>query len=198
MVLGRADGQHGFPVTKHEERRLFAFHELFDHDLGARVAKGTVEHLIYGGEGFGVTHGDDDTLARRQTVGLDDNRRALLFHIGAGAGRIGEMAIGRRGRIAGVADFLGKGFGSLQRRRRFGGAENVKSCRAQVIAHTRGQGRFGADDDEVDVVPLTKGHNRRTIHDVELGALRDGGNARIARCHDQLVAFGVLHDRPSK
>ena len=108
------------------------------------------------------------------------------------------MAIARRGCIAGVADFLGEGFGSLQCRRCFGGAKDIETRRAQIVAHTRGKGRFGADDDEIDVIALAKGHNRRAIHDVELGALRDGGDARIARCHDQLVAFGVLHDRPSK
>jgi len=57
---------------------------------------------------------------------------------------------------------------------------------------------LGADDDKVDGILLGESRHQPAIHDVQLGAFGDLRDPRIARRHDQLVAFGVLHHRPGQ
>ena len=114
VVLGGADGQGVGAIGQHEERGLFAGHELFNHHLGPSAAKGAAEHLVDGIQRLLQRHRHDNALARRQTIGLDHDGRALRGHIGPRRLGPGKAGIGGGGGIAGGADFLGEGFGRLQ------------------------------------------------------------------------------------
>jgi len=59
-----------------------------------------------------------------------------------------------------------------------------------------GKGGFGAYDDEINGVFGGKCRHNVAIHNVDVCAIGDLGDARVARCHDQAVAFRVLFDRP--
>ena len=119
VVLGSADRQHGVAVTQNKEGRFFAVHKLLDHHLCARVAEGTVEHRIDGGQRFGIGFGDDHAFARCKAVGLDHDRGRVVGQIGPRRVCVGEMPIGGSGGVCGVADLFRKGFGGFQRRGRF-------------------------------------------------------------------------------
>ena len=196
MVLGGADGQDVAAVAEYEEGRLLAGHEFLDHHLGARRAEGAAEHVLDRGMGLGHGLGDDHALARGQPVGLDHDGCALCRHVGLGAVEVGEMRVGGGGRPAGIADGLGEGLGRLELRRRAGGPEDRDARIAQRIGHPGGQRRFGARDHQVDRVLAREFRDRAAILDVERCAGGDLGDPGIARGHDQLVAFGVLHHRP--
>ncbi len=116
----------------------------------------------------------------------------MFTHMGAGGIGIGEMAIGRRGGAGGIADFLGEGLGGFKGCRRCRRAEDRVARAAQIIRDTGGQRCLRPDDDEVDVVLVAEHGDRAAVHDVQIRAIRDHRDARIARRHDQLVAFGVL------
>ncbi len=93
VVLRRADGQHGFAVGEHEERRLLALHEFLDHHFGPGRAKTAAEHVVDGGHRSIFVHCHDHALAGSQSVGLDHDGRALFADIGFGGVRIREMPV---------------------------------------------------------------------------------------------------------
>ena len=98
MVLGRANGQHGFTVAEDEKGGFFARQEFFDHDFCACLPKGAVEHVVDCGQSLGLGHGDDDAFACCQTVSFDNDWRAVCADVGTGGLGVGEMTIGGSGR----------------------------------------------------------------------------------------------------
>ncbi|VAU69108.1 Uncharacterised protein [Klebsiella pneumoniae] len=79
MILAGGHRQNVLAIDHHDKARLFAVEELFNHDAVARIAKGvTCQHILNRGFGFFEGHRDDHAFTRGQTVGLDNNRRALL------------------------------------------------------------------------------------------------------------------------
>ena len=77
-----ASGDRGLAVAQREERGLLADQEFLDHDLGAGRAEAAAEHHVDRGFGLGQRLRDHDALAGGEPVGLDDDRRALLAHVG--------------------------------------------------------------------------------------------------------------------
>ena len=71
------------PSHEREEGGFLADEALLDHDLRAGRAEAAGEHHVDGGHAPPSTRlGDDDALAGGEPVGLHDDRRALLAHIG--------------------------------------------------------------------------------------------------------------------
>ena len=93
------------------------------------LAEFAAEHHVDGGERFLVSHGHDDALAGGQTVGLDDDRRALSEHIGSRAFAIGEMLIRRGRNMLGAAQRLGEALRAFQSARRFRRSERFEARR---------------------------------------------------------------------
>jgi hypothetical protein len=187
-----------FAIGEDEEAGLFTRHEFFDHNFSARRAELAAEHVVDRGKSLGFGHGDDDAFTRRQPVGLDDDRRALCVDVVLGRGSFGEAGPGGGRGGAGVADFLGKGLGSLQLGRRSRRPEGQKASGAASICHPGGQGGFGTDDHEVDGVLLAERHHDRAVQNVDVGTFRQHSDPRIAGGHDQPVTFGVLLYRPGQ
>ncbi len=196
MVLRCADGQALFAIDEDEIAGLFAIHEFLDHDLGASGPEFTAKHVVNRGQGGVQIHRDDHAFASGQAVGLDHDGRALFADIGLGGVSIGEMRIACGGRVGGVANLFGEGFRGLQSRGLFRGAKDAETRIAQIIRDASGQGGLGADDHEINRVFLGEIYDGDTVFNVQAGAISDGSDPGIARRHDQLVTFGVLHDGP--
>ena len=188
----------GRAVAKDEKAGLFAVHEFLDHHFGPGAAEFAAEHVVKGGLGLGQGHGDDHALACGQTVGLDHDGGTLGFDIAAGGGEIGEMGVGGGGGACGVADGFGKALRGLKPCGGGGGAKDQQSGVAQAVGDTGGQGRLGADDDEINRLGLAKAGDDPAVENVERRTFGDFRDARIAGGHDQPIAFGVLQHRPGK
>ena len=66
MVLARRKGEHVLAVRQHDEARLFAVQEFFDHDAVARgVHRPLDEELLDCTMSFVRAHRDDYALSRR-------------------------------------------------------------------------------------------------------------------------------------
>ena len=102
------------------------------------------------------------------------------------------------GGIGGGADLLGEPLGRLELGRGLRRAEHGEPRIGQPVGHARGQGRLGADDDDIHRLLLAEGGDSAAVEDVERGAIGDQGDPGIARRHDQTVAFGVLQHRPGE
>ena len=99
---------------------------------------------------------NDNAFARRQAVGLDDNRCALLAKVGKRWLEFGEVAIGRSGDVVSGKEVLGKGFGAFQLCCALAGAKAGQAAFGEEIHHAVYQWRFGANDGQRDIVVLGK------------------------------------------
>ena len=66
----------------------------------------------------------------------------------------------------------------------------------QTVGYAGREGRFGADDDEIDRVFLGENRHRIAVENVDIRAFGDGGNPGVAGGDDQPVAFGILLHGP--
>ena len=83
------------------------------------------QHVFNGGNSFCLGLGDDDTLARSQSVSLHHNRCALGFDIGDGGFYFSKILIGGGGNIMTCKKVLGKCLGTFQLCSALGGAKNA-------------------------------------------------------------------------
>ena len=125
MVLRGANRQHVFTIHEEEVGRFFAIHKLFDHDFSTSLTEFATEHIVDGIQRVLFVHRNDHALARSQTIGLHDNRRALFADVILRWGRRGKARISRRRCIRRITNRFGKGFGRFQLRCGLGRAKHL-------------------------------------------------------------------------
>ncbi len=104
VVLAGRERQRVPAVAHDDEARFLAGQEVLDDDARAAGAERVAdEHRSDRGFGFGDAAGDDDTLAGRQAIGLDHDRRPAAPDIGTCLGRVGEGAVFARWVCRGAA-----------------------------------------------------------------------------------------------
>ena len=147
VILAGGERQHVFAVDHDDEADLFAIEKFFDHDARASIAEFVVgEHVIDGRVRFFQRLGDDDTLACREAVGLDDDGCALFVHVGVRGGSVREgLECGSRYAVP-RHEALGEILGGFELGSGLGGAEYPQPARAENIDDAGSQRRFGADD----------------------------------------------------
>ena len=150
-------------IAKREKRNLLAVEEILNEDILPRLAKFARKHPVDRGFRLFDARRHDDALARREPVGLDDNRRALREHISLRGGSTGKAGIGRRRYFVAGAKILREGFGAFEPGGRVAWTEGPDPCRGQLIDDTGDKRRLRADNDEIDVIRLAKSNNRRMI-----------------------------------
>ena len=133
VVLRGDERDRGLAVAQREERRLLAAQEFLDHDLGARLAETAAEHHVDGGFGLGQRLRHDHALAGGEPVGLDDDRRALLAHIGLGGRGGGEALIGGGRDVVRPAQVLGEALGAFELRRRLARPERLDAGGGEIV-----------------------------------------------------------------
>jgi hypothetical protein len=169
-----AGGQRGdVPAVAHDDEAGFlAGQEFLDHHprnsmtiralVVAHSQRVAHQHEVDRVVRLPRRHGDDDTLAGRQAVGLDHDRRALALHIGVGRGRVAEAFVLRRRDAVALHEGLGEGLGAFQLRCGPGRAEDAKAVGAELVDHASGQRRFRADHGQGHLFllgPLAQGHH---------------------------------------
>ena len=84
MILGRLHRQNRLAVHKGQNRRLFAFEKLLDHDAVHRIAEDALledgGQLSVGLRAIGVNR---DALALGEVVELDHDRQRAFGHVAA-------------------------------------------------------------------------------------------------------------------
>ena len=71
-----------FAVHHDNEAGLLSLEKALDNDAGAGITEFVVgQHVMNGGLRLSQCHGNDDAFARRQTIGFDDDRCALLMNV---------------------------------------------------------------------------------------------------------------------
>lgn len=114
VVLRRSHGERLPGRDEAQKRALGARHALLDNHRGAGIAEGAVEAGAHGSLGIFHSFGHHNALARRQTVGLDDDGSALLAHVGKRGGLVVEAPVSGRGNVVGFHERLRIGLGAFQ------------------------------------------------------------------------------------
>ena len=182
MIHGGNHGNDRFTVGKAQNGDLRAFHELFDdHPVAGTAELVVLDHGANGSFRLLDRLRDDDALAERQAVRLDDDGRALRLNIGAGGLRLGEELILRRGDAVLFHQILGKGLARLDDGGLLVGAEAGNTRRAQRVHRAEGEGIVRRDNGVVDPVRLGKLDLRGDVLCADLtDADRVGGDAAVA------------------
>ena len=181
MVHGRHHGNNGFAVGKAQNGDLGPLHEFLDDDACAALAEGLVlDHGANSSFCLLDRPGDNDALAERESVRLDNDGRALRLNIGAGGVRVGEELILCRGDAVFFHQILGKCLARLDDGGLFVGAEARDARLGQRVHRAEGQWIVRCDDGVVDPVHFRKFDLRGDVLCADLRhADRVGGDAAV-------------------
>ena len=197
VILRRAKRHQRGAVGEDEEARLLAFKEFLDHRLRLAVREQRVER----GLGLGAGEGDDDALARRQPVGLDDHGQregAGERDVRVGAVRYADIARGRN--PCARAQILGEALRPFELGSGPGRTEDGDGSGAQRVGEAVDERRLGADHDEADALFADEGDDGSVIRRIEAHERRKAGDAGVARRGIERIEArrkaGRLHQLP--
>ena len=198
MILRRNHRADRLAVGERENGNLLARHEFLNDDAAARCAECFALHdLVDGDKRFLLGHGDDDALARRESVRLDDDGRTLGFDVGACGGGIRKHFVLRRRDAVLLHEVFGKCLRTLNLRRELRGAECLDSLRRQCVDEAARKRRLRADDDEIDVVLLGKSDDCRIVRRRDLRhAFGDCRHAWITWKRIKLLCLRTILELP--
>ena len=94
------------PVAQHKQTGLFTLQKFLDD--ARRSAETTRENIFHCCHSVIQRHGNSHTLASRQTIRLDHNRRTGFRQIGQRCNFIIKALIVSRGNIVGATNILGE------------------------------------------------------------------------------------------
>ena len=108
-----------------------------------------------------------------------------------GLGRIGKAFVLGRGNALALHEGLGEVLGAFELGGLLGRAEDGQTGGAENVDHALGQGRFGADDRQIDFVFKRPVAQRLDVADGQVFQARIRGRSGVARGNPNLVdAFG--------
>ena len=197
-------------VGQRHHRRLFALERLFDQNIFARVAKFAGHHRardrFFGLRRIGA---HQHALARRKTIGLDDQRIVVLFYIFDGAFGIGEDdVIGGRDAVF-AQQVLGENLRAFEFRAAIARPETGDAQFViNLVDESQNQRCLRADDDQVRLLQPRQPHqffnvarccpgqfDRRAVfaaHQRDTGVARRANQLRHAVALRQFPAQRVL------
>src|SRR6266851_1420635 len=143
---------------------------------------------------------DDDALAGRESVGLDDHGQTLCSNIGGIEGVFVKGGVARGGYAVALEEIFGVRLRPFQARRGAGGAEASAAFRGEAIDDAGDQRTFGTDDGESDIFA-----RRECEQGVDIvcgnGDIADLGlerGARVARSDEHFMNARRLSALPSQ
>mmetsp|Transcript_5856 Transcript_5856/g.23004 ORF Transcript_5856/g.23004 Transcript_5856/m.23004 type:complete len:376 (+) Transcript_5856:1309-2436(+) len=157
VVLAGGQRDDVLTVAHDDEAGLLAGEEVLDDDARAAGVVGHAELVVFEDPrdrlvGLIQGHRDDDALASRQAVGLDDDGRTAAVDVGMGRCRVGEGLVGRGRDAVALHEVLGEGLGAFELGGGLGRAEDAQAACAELVDHARRQRRFRADHGQRDLV----------------------------------------------
>jgi len=108
VVLRRGEGQYALIVGDDDEADLLAAQEFLDHDGLTGAAETAAEHGGGRFDGRFMGLADDDALAGRESVGLDDHGQALRPDMGRIESVLGKGGVTRGRYAVALEEILGE------------------------------------------------------------------------------------------
>ena len=166
--------------------------------LHNNVVAGSAEHLVFHNGVHGILRlvkvlRDDNALAKRQAVCLNDNRElTALFHVLYDLFRVGEHRVIRCRNTVFLHQIFREHLAALDDGRVRARAECTDALFFERIYHTGRKRVVRRNKHKVNCVFLREIHNAVNVHRVNGHALGVCRNAAVARCAPQLFRFRAL------
>ena len=199
VILRRRTEQVARAVHERVDRALGAAQKLLNHDLPARRAElSEFHHPVDRLRGGVRVFRNDDALAEREAVGLDDDRVTQLLAECVSLLAFGKMA--ERGGRNAVAfhEILRKNLRPLEACAGFRRTENPEAGLLENIRDSGGQRVIGADDGEVDFFVAGEFQKRLRVGDFQRHVARDRGGARVSGSADDFPDAWRLFQFPGE
>ncbi len=197
MILRGHEREDGVAVAKREDGGLLPFQKFLDDHALAGRAEGAVDHrLVDGVQRVADVHGDGDTLARGEAVGLDNDRRTVMLDVVARGAGVVEFGVARGGDAVARHEVLGEGFARFDARGGGAGPEGAQAGLLESIDDPGGKGIFRADDGEADLVFAGEIDQAIEVHRVDGHAFAVLVHAGIAGGAIELAELGRLGQLP--
>ena len=194
VVLGRREEHVALAVGEDEHAGLLAPEKVLDDDRRAgRAERAAFEEVAEGLAGGLARLGDHDALARREPVGLEDDRERLALDVGAGLVELAEPERPRgRGRDAvALHDALGERLRPLEPRRRLRRADDGHAGLAEPVRQPGHERDLGPDDDEVHAAVERERDEPVDVVGRDGHVLGDVGRAGVAGRAEEVGAAGA-------
>ncbi len=188
VILRGGEREEALAVGDDVEARLLAWEELLDDDGATRIAERAFAHRgAHRGERLVRGLGDDDPLACREPIRLDDERAVRGAHVRLRGVRVVEDLEGRGRDLAALQEALHEGLRALERRGRPRRAERADPLGLEGVDEARDERRLRTHDDELDRLPLRRGDHARDIVRAALDVARLRGGPSVSGQREDLV-----------
>ena len=187
VVLAGLHRHNRLAVAEAQHRHLAPDHTFFNqHPRAAPAELAALHHLDHGLFRLAYRRRDDDALAQRQAVRLDDNRRALRIQIRQRLLHLGEDFAPRRGDAVFAHQVFREDLARFHLRGVSRRAERRNAFRFQPVHAAQRQRIIRRHADKIHLFPFRQRHNAVDIRRFHIGnAARHSRNARVARRAEQ-------------
>ena len=193
VILRRRHGLEVFAVHERKNRDLGAGEELLDNDARTGAAECTaVDGVLDCLDGFFLGHGDRNALAERKTIGLDNDRRAVLLDVLDRVRRVLKNSIASGRDIVFLHQILGKGLAALDDGSVLARTEGADACGLERVNHAECERIIRRDHNEIRLVLLRERDHAVDVGRLDGNALRLSGDAAVARGTPDMVHLGAL------
>ena len=194
MIHGRDHRPYRLTIGKAEDGNLRTGQKFFNDDLRTALSEDLVLHDRGDGiECFLLILCNDNALAQRQTIRLDDSRiLVLVFQISLSCFRIIEYTIFCGRNVILLHQFLGKHLAAFQNCRIFLGTKGHKALCLHGICHAQNQRIIRCNKDQIYFqlfCQLDHAVNIGCLYRKALGIL---GNTAVAGCAVQRIYLRTL------
>jgi hypothetical protein len=186
------------PVRPEKERRLAPVERLFDDDSARGLAADPpARHQLFDRTlSLPARARDDHALARRESVGLDDDGRVRAAELAAAQdsqrlldGRGDAMARGRD--FVAEHEIFGEGFARFEPRGLALRPCDHKAAARKLVGQTGGERRFAADDCQLDALALGEVGQARNVGRAQSDALGVLSYSSVAGRAEEAQVWGA-------
>jgi hypothetical protein len=156
------------------------------------------QHAVKRGVRFVESHRHHHPLAGGQTIGLDDDWRALLVYVGVRRSALAKAGEARRRNAVPGHEALGEVLRAFELRGFLAWAEDFQATGAKKIDDTGSQGRFGADDGQRHLLLFGEIGEGVEIGDGDIFKRSVRSRAGVARRDKDLLQARRLRQTPGE
>jgi len=201
VILAAGHRQCVHAIDQRDEAGFLAVEKLLDHHPRTGIAVGVAgQHVVQRRFGIGQRQRHHHALARRQTVGLDHDRRAVRAHMRQRRRQFVEHRVAAGGDAVPLQELLGECLAAFELRGGGAWSEHAQTGGAKPIDYTGDQRRLRADHGEIHRFALRQRQQRVEVggRHRDIAAFGFAGGAGIARRHQHFAHARGLRELPGQ
>ena len=185
-------------VNKCKKRRLLAEKTLLNNNFDPCASESAAKNHVDSCQRLIQSRRHDNTLARCQSIRLDNNRSACAANILLRRASVGEAGKRCRRNIGHLTKFFGECFRSLEPRRFFRGSKRRNACCFEIVHNPGDQRCLRTNNHKADMFLSAEGDDVLMISNVQRHICAVLRRAGIARCDKKMIEQRALGQFPGQ